>query len=132
MQNRTRSVIAAMLLVVSYGEFQLFAGGDITWNVEHHLACPKNIVGEVDVFQVTHHGLDASNNPILLEALNPTVCIAMNGPRKGIQPNAFRALKEVGVRIYLGAEGTVREAVESLKKGLYEEAKTQDVEGEWI
>ena len=47
-------------------------------------------------------------------------------------PNAFRALKEVGVRIYLGAEGTVREAVESLKKGLYEEAKTQDVEGEWI
>ena len=92
MQNRTRSVIAAMLLVVSYGEFQLFAGGDITWNVEHHLACPKNIVGEVDVFQVTHHGLDASNNPILLAALNPTVCIAMNGPRKGIQPNAFRAL----------------------------------------
>ncbi len=47
-------------------------------------------------------------------------------------PNAFRALKSAGIRIYLGAEGTVREAVESLKKGLYEEAGTQDVEGEWI
>ena len=40
-----------------------------------------------------HHGLDQSNNPILLKALSPTVCIAMNGPKKGIQPNAFQALK---------------------------------------
>jgi len=86
----------SIALLLGYGKFQLFAGGDITWNVEHHLACPKNIVGEVDLYQVTHHGLDASNNPILLAALNPTVCIAMNGPRKGIQPNTFRALKGLG------------------------------------
>ncbi|MHC4511273.1 MAG: ComEC/Rec2 family competence protein, partial [Planctomycetota bacterium] len=38
------------------------------------------------------HGLDQSNNPTLLEALSPTVCVAMNGPKKGIQPNTFRAL----------------------------------------
>lgn len=82
----------SIALVLSYGKFKLFAGGDITWNVEHHLAHPKNVVGEVDLYQVTHHGLDQSNNPILLEALNPTVAIAMNGPRKGIQPNTFRAL----------------------------------------
>jgi competence protein ComEC len=85
----------SIALVLRYGKFDFFAGGDITWNVEHHLACPKNVVGEVDLYQVTHHGLDQSNNPILLRALNPTVCVAMNGPRKGIQPNAFRALGEL-------------------------------------
>ena len=85
----------SIALVLRYGKFDFFAGGDITWNVEHHLACPNNVVGEVDLYQVTHHGLDQSNNPILLRALNPTVCIAMNGPRKGIQPNTFRALQEL-------------------------------------
>ena len=85
----------SIALVLRYGKFDFFAGGDITWNVEHHLASPKNVVGEVDLYQVTHHGLDQSNNPILLRALNPTVSIAMNGPRKGIQPNTFRALQKL-------------------------------------
>jgi beta-lactamase superfamily II metal-dependent hydrolase len=85
----------SIALVLTYGKFKFFAGGDITWNVEHHLAHPRNIIGKVDLYQVTHHGLDLSNNPILLKAINPTVCVAMNGPRKGIQPNAFRALKEI-------------------------------------
>jgi beta-lactamase superfamily II metal-dependent hydrolase len=85
----------SIALVLEHGKFRFFAGGDITWNVEHHLAHPKNRVGQVDLFQVTHHGLDASNNPILLKALNPTVCIALNGPQKGIEPNTFRALRAI-------------------------------------
>ena len=83
----------SIALVLSYGRFKFFAGGDITWNVEHHLAHPVNRIGKTDLYQVTHHGLDQSNNPLLLKALSPTVCVAMNGPRKGIQPNAFNALK---------------------------------------
>ncbi|MGB2807000.1 MAG: hypothetical protein WBC22_04640, partial [Sedimentisphaerales bacterium] len=66
---------------------------DITLNVEHHLAHPVNRIGKVDLYQVTHHGLDMSNNPVLLKALNPMVCVAMNGPRKGIQPMTFGVLK---------------------------------------
>lgn len=85
----------SIALLLTYGKFDFFAGGDITWNVEHHLAHPENRIGEVDLFQVTHHGLDQSNNPVLLKALNPTVCVAMNGPRKGIQPRTFRTLKEL-------------------------------------
>jgi len=82
----------SIALVLRYGRFKLFAGGDITWNVEHHLAHPVNRIGKVDLYQVTHHGLDQSNNPVLLKALNPTVCVAMNGPKKGIQPETFKAL----------------------------------------
>ena len=86
--DNARSI--AMLL--SYGDFQCFLGGDITLNVEHHLAQPKNRIGRVDLYQITHHGLDQSNNPTLLEALTPTVAVAMNGRQKGIQPRTFEAL----------------------------------------
>ena len=82
----------SIALVLTYGDFKFFAGGDITWNVEHHLAHPINRVGKVDLYQVTHHGLDQSNNTILLKALAPTVAVAMNGPRKGIQPRTFKDL----------------------------------------
>jgi len=85
----------SIALVLTFGKFKFFAGGDITWNVEHHLAHPRNIVGRVDLFQVTHHGWDVSNNPLFLQAISPTVCVAMNGPRKGIQPNTFRALRQL-------------------------------------
>ncbi len=83
----------SIALVLTYGRFRFFAGGDITWNVEHHLAHPVNRIGKVDLYQVTHHGLDQSNNPLLLKALSPTVCVAMNGPTKGIQPSTFNTLK---------------------------------------
>lgn len=89
----TSNNAGSIALVLSYGGFKFFAGGDITLNVEHHLAHPVNRVGKVDLYQVTHHGLDRSNNPILLKALEPTVCVAMNGPRKGIQLRTFVALK---------------------------------------
>lgn len=82
----------SIALLLTYGPFKFFAGGDITLNVEHHLANPVNRIGTVDLYQVTHHGLDLSNNPILLQALRPTVAVAMNGPRKGIQPRTFKDL----------------------------------------
>jgi beta-lactamase superfamily II metal-dependent hydrolase len=88
----TSNNAASIALVLRYGDFAFFAGGDITSNVEHHLAHPVNRIGKIDLYQVTHHGLDQSNNPILLKALSPTVCVTMNGPRKGIQPRTFKAL----------------------------------------
>ena len=82
----------SIALLLTYGPFKFFAGGDITLNVEHHLAQPVDRIGKVDLYQVTHHGLDLSNNTLLLQALRPTVAVAMNGPRKGIQPRTYKNL----------------------------------------
>lgn len=46
-------------------------------------------------------------------------------------PKAYRALNAAGIKIYLGVEGTVQEAVKNLKDGKYKEASSPDVEGHW-
>jgi beta-lactamase superfamily II metal-dependent hydrolase len=73
--------------------FRFLNLGDLTWNVEHKLVCPENRIGKVDVYQTTHHGLDQSNHPALLAAVEPVVAVMNNGAKKGGQASVVKLLR---------------------------------------
>lgn len=82
-------------LLLSFGKFRFLCCGDLTWNTEAKLMTPRNPIGQVDLFMVTHHGLEVSNNPVLVLAIDPRVAVSCNGPTKGAHANTIATLKQV-------------------------------------
>ena len=79
--------------VITFGRFRVLDLGDLLWNEEHDLVCPRNMIGPVDLYMVTHHGLASSGSPQLVHGVRPRVAVMQNGARKGGDPMAFRILR---------------------------------------
>lgn len=112
----------SVVMVVDFGGWRFYDAGDLTWNQEARLVCPKNLVGQVDVYQVTHHGLDSSNNPLVLRSLAPRVAVMNNGVTKGCLPDVFTTLQDT----------KSLEAVYQLHKNLRPDGATNNVADEYI
>lgn len=102
--------------ILTHGKFRFSDFADLTNNKELELACPNNLVGEVDLYLTNHHGLDASNAPALVQGLKPRVAVMNNGARKGGNPGAIQTIRQspglmdmwmVHYSIAAGKEGNV-------------------------
>jgi competence protein ComEC len=84
--------------LLTYGKFKFLDVGDLTWDKEMLLACPVNKVGEVTVYQATHHGFfgDRSGAPAHVFAIKPQVVMVNNGPRKGLgTPDLYERITKI-------------------------------------
>ncbi|MFL6180541.1 MAG: ComEC/Rec2 family competence protein [Actinomycetes bacterium] len=80
--------------VIAFGRFRMLDLGDLTWNKEHDLVCPLNLIGPVDLYLTTHHGVAQSNAPVIVNAVQPRVAIMNNGTSKGGAPEAWQIIHD--------------------------------------
>ena len=80
-------------LMIQYGDFRTITLGDLTWNREYELVCPNNLLGTIDLYLTTHHGLSISGPTAIVHALRPRVAVMNNGPTKGGAPEAWQIVR---------------------------------------
>jgi hypothetical protein len=82
-------------VLITYGKFRMLDLGDLTKDKELELACPRNLIGTVSLFIVTHHGFNQSNSKALVAAIHPEAAIMNNGAHKGASPDAWQNVRHV-------------------------------------
>jgi len=80
-------------MVITFGRLRILDLGDLTWAKERPLMCPVDKLGKVDVYIVSHHGLDRSGSPALVDAIAPRVAIMDDGGHKGGAPTTFDTIE---------------------------------------
>lgn len=80
--------------LLRYGKFKFLDLGDLTGAKEVALVCPKNPIGKVDLYLVTHHGMDLSNSHAIVDAIAPRVAIMNNGAHKAGKPEAWQTVHD--------------------------------------
>lgn len=84
--ENTRSVAS----LLRFGKVSIAQFGDLSWDKEYELACPRDRLGKVNLLLVTQHGsAKVSSNPAQVAAMRPDVAIMPNGGKKGGDPETI-------------------------------------------
>ncbi|HLI04931.1 MAG TPA: MBL fold metallo-hydrolase [Terracidiphilus sp.] len=81
-------------ILVRLGRFSFLDLGDLTGAKEVALVCPNNPLGTIDLYLVTHHGMDWSNSRAIVDAIEPRVAIMNNGAHKAGMPVAWQIIHD--------------------------------------
>jgi beta-lactamase superfamily II metal-dependent hydrolase len=131
----------SVALVISYGRFDYFIGGDLTGGGRSGSRRTPDIetstglvVGDIDVLKLSHHGSETSSNEMFLAATSPEVAIASVGndgknrryhhPKRSVL-DRLHDLKAAGVlkRLYSTNQGETDGGLETRDHGLLKIAK---------
>lgn len=80
-------------LLISSGKFRMLDLADLEAHNSHDLVCPRNLIGNVDVFNVNVHGQFKGIAPELVGAVHSPVIIQANGARKGADAQTWPVLR---------------------------------------
>ncbi len=122
-------------LLLTFGRFKYVCCGDLTWNTEAKLMSPNNPLGQIDLLMATHHGLPVSNNPVMVQALDPRVCVTCNGPTKGAHENTIATLKRgksLQAMYQLHRNVKIADSDQAPAENIANMATTADCKGVWI
>jgi len=81
-------------VLVTFGRFRFLDLGDLTKAKEIALVCPDNPIPPIDLYLVTHHGMNLSNARPIVDAMHPRVSIMNNGAHKAGSPEAWQTVHD--------------------------------------
>jgi beta-lactamase superfamily II metal-dependent hydrolase len=94
LQDSTPENYESIGAVIKFGNFTMLDLGDLTFNQERDLVCPKNLLGtNYDVYDTTRHGTDWAGSPVLVHSAAPRIAVMNNGPRKGGTAGTFTTVR---------------------------------------
>jgi beta-lactamase superfamily II metal-dependent hydrolase len=85
-------------LLITYGSFRLWVGGDVETATESKIAA-LDLVRDIDVYQANHHGADNGSSTEFLADMKPTVVIISNGDHGGFRHPRASTLARIGALV---------------------------------
>ena len=82
-------------IVIRFGKFRFLDLGDLSGQPLYALACPKDMVGPVGIYLVSHHGGGDQGDLGVFVAFKPQVAVMNNGVKKGGARTTFQVLPQV-------------------------------------
>jgi beta-lactamase superfamily II metal-dependent hydrolase len=80
--------------LITFGKLRILDLGDLTKDKEMQLMCPRNKLGKIDIYIVSHHGWNQSSSPALVYGISPKVAVMDNGAKKGGTPSVWDIIEK--------------------------------------